>query len=643
MDALQHSSSQSESVCSLVNVELATKSSQPHDVETGVAPRGEGSGMAVTFSNLSYSVKPRFKPGKTILENVSGFLYPGNLTAIMGPSGSGKTTLLDLVACRKNTGTVTGELLLNGQPLTEGRAKANMSYVEQTNTLLESLTVEEMLMYTAALCWPWKPREWRQQHVNSLISTLGLEKCRGSLIGGTQLRGVSGGEARRTFVGVALVAQPQVLLLDEPTSGLDSFRARELMSFIKLLVVQRGITVATTIHQPSNAIFSVFDRLMLVLRGRIVFFGEVSSLEGAFDDLYGTQVGASLGSAQSTGGGASLSEAAMDFICTAEQEQREVQLAKQYEASPAAAANNATLDVLRSHGRVGAAEQQALLRTTSRRQQPEHWYQLPMVGELKALLKFRNLAHLKHPAWWFSRVFGILMVTFFLTTVYVGIGDQLHVKAVQDTSAVLFLMVFNVLFMATMLIGGLVVDRPVFYHEHGSGLYSSTSYMAAQTLLDLLVQVPMVFLFTTAIYFIVQLQGSFMLIVFVLLVMHALASQMGFLGAALGPTTDSASIIVMFIFTFLIYTSGFYVQWETLNWGWKWIGYINPLRYSFFALIINQYEGAQFDGAPGGPVLDFYGLTGHNKWAYAGYAAAAWPVVFAAAWLSTAKIRHIST
>lgn len=194
--------------------------------------------------------------------------------------------------CCCNTGKVEGEVLLNSRPLTRKVARSTVSYVEQDNTLLESLSVEEMLCYTAALCWPWKPRAWRNELVDSLISTLGLQKCRDSRIGGSTLRGISGGEARRAFIAASLVGKPQVLMLDEPTSGLDSFMAREVMSFIRLLVVEQGITVATTIHQPSAAIFSMFDFLMLILRGKIVYFGEVCQVASNFTDLYSLRVGA---------------------------------------------------------------------------------------------------------------------------------------------------------------------------------------------------------------------------------------------------------------------------------------------------------------------------------------------------------------
>ena len=85
-------------------------------------------------------------------------------------------------------------------------------------------------------------------------------------------RGISGGQAKRVNIGIALVTNPRVLFLDEPTSGLDSYTANEVMSVVKSLA-QQGITVCATIHSPTPYTFNLFDRLLLLLRGDVAYFG----------------------------------------------------------------------------------------------------------------------------------------------------------------------------------------------------------------------------------------------------------------------------------------------------------------------------------------------------------------------------------
>lgn len=68
------------------------------------------------------------------------------------------------------------------------------------------------------------------------------------------LKGVSGGERKRTAIGYELITDPKVLLLDEPTSGLDSSTAYRIIKLLKREALG-GMTVLCTIHQPSSEIF----------------------------------------------------------------------------------------------------------------------------------------------------------------------------------------------------------------------------------------------------------------------------------------------------------------------------------------------------------------------------------------------------
>jgi ABC-type multidrug transport system ATPase subunit len=85
------------------------------------------------------------------------------------------------------------------------------------------------------------------------------------------MKGVSGGERKRASIGVELITNPSLIFLDEPTTGLDSFTALQVMQTLKELA-QGGRTIITTIHQPNSDIYAMFDRLMLLAQGKIVYF-----------------------------------------------------------------------------------------------------------------------------------------------------------------------------------------------------------------------------------------------------------------------------------------------------------------------------------------------------------------------------------
>ena len=95
---------------------------------------------------------------------------------------------------------------------------------------------------------------------------------------------MSGGERKRTNLGIELTADPEVLFLDEPTSGLDSFQAEAVVRVLSRLC-KEGRTIFMSIHQPSSQVYALFDKLMLLSEGQCVYFGEASSAVSYFANL----------------------------------------------------------------------------------------------------------------------------------------------------------------------------------------------------------------------------------------------------------------------------------------------------------------------------------------------------------------------
>ncbi|KAK2626243.1 hypothetical protein QTJ16_004505 [Diplocarpon rosae] len=221
---------------------------------------------------------------KQILHSVSASMPAGTLTAILGGSGSGKTTMLNTMAQRMASGRLSfgGNTLFNGM---EGVDSVRSAYVMQQDVLLPMLTVRETLRYSADLRLP-RPttREERRKVVEDVILELGLKECADTRIGNHQHKGCSGGEKRRTSIGVQLLSNPSVLFLDEPTTGLDATSAFQLVRTLKVLA-KKGRTIVTTIHQPRSEIWSMFDGLVILTRGSPVFAGTVGDCVPWFQKL----------------------------------------------------------------------------------------------------------------------------------------------------------------------------------------------------------------------------------------------------------------------------------------------------------------------------------------------------------------------
>ncbi|KAJ4004962.1 hypothetical protein NW752_011476 [Fusarium irregulare] len=237
-----------------------------------------------TYGDLvssKFNTAPKMKP---LLHSVSADLQPGTLTAIIGGSGSGKTTLLNTVAERVLSSRLTqqGVATFNGRV---GVHSVRHAYVMQQDILLPTLTVRETLRYSADLRLPPSTTsEERHRVVEEVILELGLKECADTRIGNSQHHGCSGGEKRRTSIGVQLLANPSVLFLDEPTTGLDATSAYQLVRTLKTLT-QKGRTIITTIHQPRSEIWDLFDNLIVLTKGSPVYSGAIKESVPWFGDL----------------------------------------------------------------------------------------------------------------------------------------------------------------------------------------------------------------------------------------------------------------------------------------------------------------------------------------------------------------------
>ena len=121
--------------------------------------------------------------------------------------------------------------------------------------------------------------------VDQVIAQLGLDGCKNTRIGDEINRGISGGERKRVAIGVELVTNPNLLFLDEPTSGLDSFNAFNAMSALKTLAKRDNKMILCTIHQPRTDILELFDKIILLSAGKLVWYGSTTDAIQHFSSL----------------------------------------------------------------------------------------------------------------------------------------------------------------------------------------------------------------------------------------------------------------------------------------------------------------------------------------------------------------------
>uniref|UniRef100_A0A8D2DW56 ATP-binding cassette sub-family G member 5 n=1 Tax=Sciurus vulgaris TaxID=55149 RepID=A0A8D2DW56_SCIVU len=234
--------------------------------------------------HVSYSISNRVGPwwnitsgrqrwNRQILKDVSLYIESGQIMCILGASGSGKTTLLDAISGRlRRTGTLLGDVCVNGRSLRQDQFQDCFSYVQQSDTFLSSLTVRETLHYTAMLAIRSGSGDFFHRKVEAVMAELSLSHVADRLIGNYNFGGISSGERRRVSIAAQLLQDPKVMMFDEPTTGLDCMTANQIVILLAELA-RRDRIVILTIHQPRSELFQHFDKIAILTYGELVFCG----------------------------------------------------------------------------------------------------------------------------------------------------------------------------------------------------------------------------------------------------------------------------------------------------------------------------------------------------------------------------------
>ncbi|XP_038720731.1 putative white-brown complex homolog protein 30 isoform X2 [Tripterygium wilfordii] len=239
--------------------------------------------IEVAFKDLTLTLKGK---KKHLLRCVTGKIMPGRVSAVMGPSGAGKTTFLSALAGKATGCTMQGLILVNGKSESILSYKKIIGFVPQDDIVHGNLTVEENLRFNARCRLSADlPKADKVLVVERVIESLGLQAIRDSLVGTVEKRGISGGQRKRVNVGLEMVIEPSLLILDEPTTGLDSASSQLLLKALRREALE-GVNVCMVLHQPSFALFKMFDDLILLAKGGFtVYHGSVKKVEEYFNGL----------------------------------------------------------------------------------------------------------------------------------------------------------------------------------------------------------------------------------------------------------------------------------------------------------------------------------------------------------------------
>ena len=495
---------------------------------------------------------------KTIVDNVSGSLKPGSLTAIMGPSGAGKTTLMNVLAGRAPYGTISGgKVFLNKKDADPVLYRSQLAYVMQQDALFATQTPNEVLAFTAAMRLPEYDQEQRAAIVQAAIKALGLKDCCDTLIGSTMVPGLSGGEKKRTAVAVELISSPSLIFLDEPTSGLDSHSAFELVKILRTLA-DSGCTIVCTIHQPSSEVFALFHDVIILKSGRVAYSGKIESCGSHFET-----------EDRKCPIRSNPADFAMHRLQLMSLEECEPFIAK---AEAEIAERNPT------YGGEGTLEAADLPTSTT----------AGFCVQMAYLVR-REFFNLVRDRQSLGARYGMSMVlSLLIGVIFFQVGsdwgtdgdpDDITVQINNHWGALVFSCINSMFLSSQPMLLAFPIERAAFMREYTSGSYSTPAYILGKTCIDVPAAFLQMLLATCVFYFLVDMQGNFAYIVFAQVGLGVVSASSSLLMGAATTRPETAIHLVPALYVPQILFSGFFISLDEVPIWLRWLQYLCPLKY----------------------------------------------------------------
>ncbi|KAF8027590.1 hypothetical protein BT93_E0490 [Corymbia citriodora subsp. variegata] len=589
-----------------------------------------------------------------ILKNVSGIVKPSRMALLLGPPSSGKTTLLLALAGKLDpTLKVKGEISYNGYRLKEFVPQKTSAYISQNDVHLGVLTVKETLDFSARcqgvgtryeLLSELAKREKAAgifpeaevdlfmkataiEGVESNLITdytlkiLGLDICRDTIVGDEMQRGISGGQKKRLTTGEMIVGPTKTLFMDEISTGLDSSTTYQIVKCLQQVAHLTDATILMSLLQPAPETFDLFDDVILLSEGQIVYQGpREHALE--FFKQCGFRCPERKGAA----------DFLQEVTSRKDQEQYWADKTKPYKYISVGEFVNRFEQFhvgMRLDNELSIAfdrnrNHQAALVFTK--------YSVPMMELVKACFHKEWLLINKNAFVYIFKTVQIIIVAVIASTVF--IRSRMHTRNETDgqlyIGAILFSMLIN-MFNGFAELSIAIMRLPVFYKQRDLLFHPPWTFTLPNFLLTIPMSVLESVIWLAITYYSVgfapEASRFFKQLLLIFLVQQMAAGLFRFIaGACRNMVIASTGGNLMLLLVFML--GGFIIPQGSIPHWWKWGYWASPLTYAFNALAVNEMFAPRWMNKPassgnttlGLAVLKTYDLSSEN-WYWIGAAA----------------------
>lgn len=451
--------------------------------------------------------------------------------------------------------------------------------IQLAHTSSGVFTVRETLTYSARLSLPRASTEVIAERVNKVIEGLGLTSVANNRIGTPIQRGISGGQKRRVSMACSLVQFPDVLFLDEPTSGLDTATAYQVMQAIGNMASMHNIAVIATIHSPSWDIFTLFNDLILLSKGDMVYNASIQQLVPYFEGL-----------------GYSFPQFSNPADIVAELVNTDFNKEESMDVEEGRCVSRLT-SLVEAWKKHESDEQQSKYESVSQSLKSHaNDSVLDFASKTYTLLERNFLNYSRNLLAYGVRMAMYIGLGVLLATIWVNLkqsDDRLN-----DRLSVHFFSVGFLSFMSVAGIPSYLEERGVLRRERANGLYGTLSFTIAQTLTILPFLFICALIFSVICYWSIGLHGGanhFFKWMATLYLCILNAEFQSLLIASIFPIFITSLAIAAFVNGFFMCVQGYFIRAVNLPRFWYyWAHWIDYQTFGFAILTKSDLEGLSF-------------------------------------------------
>jgi ABC-type multidrug transport system ATPase subunit/ABC-type multidrug transport system permease subunit len=542
--------------------------------------------LSITFEDIKYSVDmPQEIKAQGVAESrlellkgISGSFRPGVLTALMGVSGAGKTTLMDVLAGRKTSGYIEGNITISGYPKKHETFARVSGYCEQNDIHSPNVTVYESLAFSAWLRLPASvDSSTRKMFIDEVMELVELFPLKDALVGLPGVSGLSTEQRKRLTIAVELVANPSIIFMDEPTSGLDARAAAIVMRAIRN-TVDTGRTVVCTIHQPSIDIFESFDELFLMKRGgEEIYVGPLGRHSCELIRYF-----EAIEYVRKIKDGYNPSTWMLEVTSAAQEQITGISFSQVYKNSELHRRNK---DLIKELSTPPEGSSDLSFPTQ---------YSQNFLTQCSACLWKQSLSYWRNPPYTAVKFFYTTLIALLFGTMFWGIGRKRHSQ--QDLFNAMGSMYASVLFMGVQNSASVqpvvAVERTVFYRERAAHMYSPLPYALGQVAIEL----PYIFvqslIYGVLVYAMIGFEwtvAKFFWYLFFMYFTLAYFTFYGMMSVGLTPNYNVASVVSTAFYALWNLFSGFITPRTRIPIWWRWYYWLSPIAWTLNGLVTSQF------------------------------------------------------